>query len=355
MTQNDLTVEGFRQSGLQWRRLMPSLVFVLTVAAVLPITGVIILLVGVNPIEAYLALVVGAFGSSRGLTETILQAVPLLLIALGLVLAFRCQVWNIGAEGQYLIGALSATWVGLAWGESLPSLVILPLMFIAGALGGGVWGAIPGILKAKRGLSEIVVSLMLNFVAFYGLAYLVRVPLKNPEYFLPHTAPLPEAARLLLLGGPRLHIGVIIALVAVGLVYFILWRTSLGYELRAVGANPTAAEAAGIHVSRSIVLAMVLSGMFAGVAGMIEVAGVHHFLSQDISIGYGFTAILIAILGQLNPFGVLLAAFFFASLQIGADYMQRAVQLQKALVGFIQATLVLFFLVGTVLAKRVGE
>lgn len=335
------------------RRFLPGLILLGTIVIAITITGVIIVFVGGNPIEAYKALIVGAFGTTRSLTETILYTIPLLIIALGLTLAFRCQVWNIGAEGQYLIGALSSTWVGLTWGNQLPSYIILPLMFVAGALGGGFWGAIVGILKARRGLSEIVVSLMMNFIAFYSLAYLVRSPLKNPDYFLPRTAPLPDAAQLPMIGGSRIHVGIFIALGAVLFVYFLLWRTTLGYEIRAVGANATAAAAAGINVSRSIVIVMVLSGMFAGVAGTIEVAGIHYSLSQDISISLGFTAILIAILGQLNPFGILLAAFFFASLHIGADTMHRAVHLQKSLVGFIQATLVLFYLVGSVLAKRV--
>lgn len=340
---------------IQKRRFLPGLIFLGTILVAVTVTGLIIILVGGNPIEAYKSLIVGAFGTERSITETILYTIPLLMIALGLAIAFRCQVWNIGAEGQYLIGALSSTWVGLTWGDRLPSFIILPLMFVAGALGGGLWGAFVGILKAKRGLSEIVVSLMMNFIAFYGLAYLVRIPLKNPEYFLPRTAPLPEAAQLPMIGGSRIHIGIFIALAAVLFVYFFLWRTTLGYEIRAVGTNASAAAAAGINVSRSIILVMVLSGMFAGVAGTIEVAGIHYSLSQDISISLGFTAILIAILGQLNPFGILVAAFFFASLHIGADTMHRAVHLQKSLVGFIQATLVLFYLAGSVLAKRVEK
>jgi general nucleoside transport system permease protein len=352
---NQPMVEATENAGFQWRRIMPSLVFGLTILAVLIVTSIIIILVGGNPIEAYKALVIGAFGSKRAITETILQATPLLIIAIGLVLAFRSKMWNIGAEGQYMIGALCGTWVALTWGDNLPAVVIIPLMFIAGAIGGGLWGAIPGILKAKRGLSEIVVSLMLNFVAFYIVAFLSRGPMKDPEYFLPKTASLPEAAILPYLGDTRIHIGVLVAIAVSVIGYVILWRTTLGYELRAVGANAPAAEAAGINVPRSMITVMVLSGMFAGLAGIVEVAGVHHHLSQEIAIRYGYTAILVAILGQLNPFGVLAAAFFFASLQIGADYMHRVVNLQKALVGFIQATLVLFYLAGAELSKRLGR
>lgn len=335
-----------------WKRLGPGVRIAAFTATSLVFTGIIIVLVGVNPLKAYASLVVGAFGSGRALTETVLKATPLLLISLGLVLAFRCKVWNIGAEGQYLVGALFATWVGLTWGDVLPSIVILPLMILAGALGGGLWASIPGILRARLGLSEIVVSLMLNYVALFGLAYLVRSPMKNPEYYLPQTATLPEAAQLPRLFGTRLHLGVLIALACVFLVHFLLWRTTFGYNLRAVGENAKAAEAAGINVGRSIVLVMVLSGCLAGLAGTFEVAGVHHVLSQGLSVGYGYTGVLVAILGGISPIGVLFSSFLFAALVIGADYMHRAADLQQALVEFIQAAVVMFFLIGTALVRR---
>jgi simple sugar transport system permease protein len=344
-----------KSSGDRKSWALQALVYVFIFLAVFGVTSIIILLVGGKPIESFKALFIGAFGSQRAITETILVSSPLLMIAIGLVLAFRCKMWNIGAEGQYIIGALCGTWVGLTWGETMSPYLVLPLMILAGAIGGGIWGAIPGILKAVQGLSEIVVSLMLNFVAFFTVAYLVRGPMKNPLYYLPETAPLPDNARLPVLGDSRIHIGVILALLIVIIGYVILTRTTLGYELRAVGENASAAEAAGINVSRSMISVMVISGLFAGIAGAVEVAGVQHYLSQDISIRYGFTAILVVILGQLNPFGIVIAAYLFASLQIGADYMHRVANLQKALVGFIQSMLVLFYLAGTVIAKRLGE
>lgn len=339
-------------SRLSQSPLVRGLLVVLITASALPLAGILIILVGVNPLEAYGALVTGAFGSVRALTETARLATPLLLIGLGLVLAFRCQTWNIGAEGQFLIGGLGAVWVGLTWGDVGPSILIIPLMLFVGAAGGALWGTLPGVLKAKLGLSEIVVSLMMNFVALFSLAYLVRVPLKNPESYLPQTAQLSVAARLPGLLGTRVHLGVLIALACVVLVNYVLWRTTFGYELRGVGANAKAAEVAGINIGRSIVLVMVLSGAFAGLAGAVQVMGVHYYASQGLSANYGYTAILIAILGQLNPFGVLVAAVLFAALVIGADFMHRAVGLQPAMVHFIQATIVMFFLIGNAIAKR---
>lgn len=339
-------------SKVSQKPIVRGLLVALITATALPVVGILILLVGVNPLEAYQALVVGAFGSVRALTETIRLAIPLLLIGLGLVFAFRCETWNIGAEGQYLMGGLVAVWIGLGWGETLPPLVVMPLMLVGGALGGALWGMLPGVLKAQLGLSEIVISLMMNFVALFGLAFMVRVPLKNPEYFLPQTAQIVEAIRLPGLFGTRIHAGVLIALAGVILVNYVLWRTTFGYELRAVGANSKAAEVAGVSVGRSVVLVMILSGAFAGLAGAVQVMGVHFFVSRGLSAGYGYTAILITILGGSNPYGVMVAAFLFAALVIGADSMHRAVGLQQAMVHFIQATIVMFFLIGNAIVKR---
>ncbi len=329
-----------------------NVLIILITSLSLPITGIIILLLGVNPIQAFASLLEGAFGTMRAISETARLATPLLLIGLGLVIAYRCQIWNIGAEGQYIAGGLGAIWIGLEWGGYIPSAVIIPVMLIMGVVCGALWALLPGLLKARLGLSEIVVSLMMNFVALFGLAYIVRIPLKNPEYYLPQTAQLDLSARLPNLFGSRIHIGFLIAIACVFLVQFILWKTAFGYELRAVGSNASAAEGAGIKVERSIVSVMLISGAFAGLAGAIQIMGVYYFAAQGFASGYGYTAVLIAILGQLNPFGVLFAAFLFAALVIGADFMHRAVGLEQALVHFIQATIVMFFLIGSAIMRK---
>jgi general nucleoside transport system permease protein len=321
------------------------------VALALLLCAVIIALVGTNPLDAYRALARGAFGSTRAATQTAIRAAPLLLIALGLTLAFRSKVWNIGAEGQFFMGALAASWFALQF-DSLPPAIMLPAMVAVAFLGGALWGLIPALLRAYMGANEIVTSLLLNYVAAFFVAYLVRSPMKDPNYFLPQSAPLPAAATIPLLGNSKLHAGIILALVCVPIIYLILWKTPLGYRLRVVGSNPDAARYAGISVERSIITVMLISGGMAGIAGMVEVAAVHHRLMTGISAGFGFTAIVVALLGQLNPLGVLVAAYFFASLVIGADSMQRVVGLPVSLTEIIQALVVLFFLAGDHFSKR---
>ncbi len=337
---------------LRWRIGWRWLSLPLAVLGAFVVCGLIILLLGVNPFRAIAAIVVGGFGTARALVESVLMATPLALIGLGLVLAFRCKVWNIGAEGQYLMGAAASTWVGLTWGDRLPSFVVLTLMLLAGGLAGAAWAAIAGILKAKRGLSDVVLTLMLNYVAVFGFSYLVRVPMRTASMSLPQTDLLPEAARLPMLFGTRIHAGVIIAFVAAGLVHLLLWHTTLGYELRAVGSGDQAAAAAGIRPQRSIILAMTLSGFLSGVAGMVHISGVDYFLHYGTAAGFGNTAILIAVLGQLRAGGVLAAAFFFAGLVVGVDSMHRVVNLPQALVSVVQATVVLFFLIGMAVRRR---
>jgi general nucleoside transport system permease protein len=340
-------------TGHPWQRtlLLNVLIPALAVLLSLAIGALLIMVVRVNPLDAYGALFQGAFGRVGALTQLALRATPLLLIGLGLTLAFRSRVWNIGAEGQFYMGACVATWLGLTL-TGWPTWLILPAMVVAAALAGAVWGAIPGLLKAKRGTNEIVTSLLMNYVAIFFISYLVRLPMKDPEYYLPHSATLDQAATLSMIPGTKLHIGLFIALVCVPLVYVLLWKTPLGYRLRIVGSNPDAARYAGINVPAHIVLAMALSGAFAGVAAMIEVVGVHHRLMVGISPGFGYSGIVVALMGRLNPIGVLVAAFFFASLVIGAGSMQRVVGLPVSLTEVIQGLVVLFVVASDYLVRR---
>lgn len=324
---------------------------ILAVLFALLLGALIIASVGVNPLTAYQSMVKGAFGSPRALTQAALRAVPLLLISLGLILAFRSRIWNIGAEGQLYMGAWVATLFALSF-PSLPPAVMLAGLLLASFVGGAVWGLVPALLRAYLGANEIVTSLLLNYVAIFWVSYQVRLPMKDPTSFLPQSAVLPTPAALPVLPGTRLHMGVVLALALIPIIAFILWRTPLGYRLRVVGSNPDAARFAGINVTLHIIIVMVISGGLAGAAGMIEVAGVHHRLIQDLSPGFGFTAIVVALLGQLNPMGALLAAYFFASLVIGADSMQRVVGLPVALTEVIQALVVLFVLASEVVRRR---
>jgi general nucleoside transport system permease protein len=317
----------------------------------LAIGAVLIALAGVDPIRAYGVMLRGAFGGARQWTETLLQATPLLIIGLGLTVAFRSRVWNIGAEGQYYIGALFGSIVGLTF-TAWPSWLLVPGMLLAGLVGGLLWSSIAGLLHVRRGMNVIISTLLLNYVAILFVQYMVRVPLRDPQGFLPQTARFVRAAQMPTIFGTRLHIGVLIAILLVGLIYLFLWRTPWGFRLRAVGSSASVARAVGISVPRNILVALAASGALAGMAGIIEVSHAYGRLGGAISGGYGFSAILVALLGGLQPVGVLVAAVLFSALTIGAEALHVSLQVPSAVAQVIQALVVLFVIGGNALTQR---
>ncbi len=324
----------------------------LAVLSGLALGAILILSVGSHPLIAYRALFLGAFGNLNNLAETVAKTTPLLLIGLGVALALKASLWNIGAEGQFYAGALAATWVGVSL-PGWPPLILLPLAMLAAFVAGGLWGGIPGTLRARYGVSEIIVTIMLNYVAIFAVSYVIHGPLRDPEGYLPQSPPLEPGAHLpILLPATRLHAGILMSLAGTALAYLILKKTTLGYRLIAVGGNPVAARFAGIEVGRTFALALALSGGLAGLAGMTEVTGIHHRLMDGISPGYGFTGIVVALLGKLNPIGITIASLLFAGLIVGADAMQREANLPVALVFIIQGLVVLFFLTAEFLGER---
>src|SRR5215831_8806585 len=328
-------------------------------AILLPLVGVLlallvgavlILLVHVDPVTAYSALIKGAVGGPRQLTETALVAAPLLIIGLGLTVVFRSQVWNIGAEGQYTVGALAGGIVSLAL-PSVPSVMLVALMLLAGLLGGALWAGLAALLKVRYRISEIISTLMLNYVAYDLLLFIARVPFKDPSSNLPQSArlvPMPT------LPGSILHIGVIIGLILVPIIYVLLFKMPIGLKWRAVGSNPNVARFAGIQVERTAISALVFSGALAGLAGIIQASTIIGRLKDGISGGFGFTAILVALLGRLHPVGVLFAAMFFAVLNNGAEAMSISANVPVAIATVIQALVVLFMLGGDALARRLS-
>lgn len=317
----------------------------------LVLSGLLIYLSDANPLEAYQVLVLGAFGGSRQLTETILKATPLLLIALGLTIAFQARVWNIGAEGQYHIGALLGGIVALTL-PNLPAIILIPLMLLAGVVGGLLWSGLAGLLHLKRGVNLIICTLMLNYIGILMVQYAARVPLRDPDGFLPESAKFVAAAQIPRLFSSRLHLGVLIAVALVGVVSVLLWRTSLGFRLRAVGAKISVARSMGIDTSQHILTALLLSGALAGLAGVIEVSYTYTRLKPNISDGYGFTAILVTLLGQMKPLGVCTAAILFSGLVVGAQTLNVTLQIPAAVAGVLQALLVLGVLAGQAIAQR---
>ena len=313
-----------------WMELLATLT---AIVVALALGGVLLALGGLNPLVAYRQMFLVGFAQPWSFSDTVVKATPLLLAGLGVTVAFRMRLWNIGAEGQLFIGAWAATGVALFWlPADTPRLVMLAAMSLAGFVGGALWGAIPGLLKARWHVNEIISSLMLTYVAILYNNYFIYGPWSAGGFGL--TAPFPRTAwfpRLLdwadtlpFLRGMTAHIGIFYGLVAAVVLFVLFKRSKWGYELKVMGDNPAAAKYAGMNLSRHIVLAMIVSGGLAGLAGMSEVAGVVHRLQERFSPGYGFTAIIIAWLARLNPLAVVLVAYLFGGLLVGGDAIQPA-------------------------------
>jgi general nucleoside transport system permease protein len=311
------------------------------IATALLVSGLILLVCGYDPVQAFSAMWKGAFADPRTVTEVLIKATPLIIIASGLAVAFRASIWNIGAEGQFYAGAVAATAVGIYLG-SLPALILVPLLLTAAVFGGALWGMLAGWLKVRFGASEIVTTIMLNYIAIIGTGYLVTGPMIEGAGKYPQTAKIAEAAMLFRFMRPtRLHIGFLIALVVALIMYLFLFKMSAGYAIRAVGINADAARYAGIDVRKNILLAMAISGGTAGLAGGVEIAGVAFRLYQQISPGFGFDAIAVSLLANNNPLGIIFSGILFGALRSGSEMMQITAKIPSVLVFAIQGLVIL--------------
>lgn len=301
-----------------------------------------------RPILAYMGLFEGAFGSSRALSETAVWSAPYIFAGLAVALAFKGGLFNIGAEGQLALGALFSAWAGFALPKilgPLPAFVHLPLAIVIGVTAGAAWGAIPGWLKARTGGHEVINTIMMNYLALLLSGYLLNGPWKdpNPLNVVAQTPAIAQSARVPpVFEGLRFHWGVILALLAAFAVYWLLYKTTIGFEIRTVGQNPSAARYAGIAVERTIVLAMTLSGALAGLAGTVEVVALNFGHTLSFNIGYGFDAIAIALLAKSHPLGVVPAAILFGAMRSGATRMQFLTQVPADIISVIQALVLLF-------------
>ncbi len=328
----------------------------LSIFAGLAAISLIFLATGTNPLYAIKEIFSGSFGSLYGIKETLTKAIPLILIGAGLTLAFRARFWNIGAEGQLLMGAALASWTALTFGPDLPSFIIVPMMFTAGFIGGALWGIIPAVLKIKFSINEVISTLMLNYICADFLTLLVVGPWKGSQRFgFPGTDNLPESAVLGLIPGSRIHYTTLILAVfcAVALCV-VIHKTRFGYEARVVGENPDAGKYAGINFLKTTLILMAVSGGLAGLAGVGEVAGIHHYLGfpAAISSGYGFTAIIVAWLAKLNPFYTIFSGIFFAGILVGGDAIQISLGLPAATVQIVNGTLLFFLIMGDYFLKH---
>lgn len=321
------------------------------VAAAFGAGAILLALAGANPVRAYADMLAGTFGSRFDFSLVLVEAAPLLLIGLGLIVAFRARVWNIGAEGQLLMGALA----GGAFAIHAPigaQAVMIPAACAAGAAAGGAWGWVVGFLRARWNVNEVISSLLLSYVALRGLEYAIRKPLRDPVGFQPVSQTLPDAARLPDVPGLRVHIGLLVGLALIPVIAYLMRRTPFGFRVRMLGLNRDATEAAGAPTGRLIVGVMVISGALAGLAGILQVMGPESRLTGNISPGFGFTAIIVALIARLRPVGVLAASVLIGALTLGGDVIQRTQQVPRVLTLVIQALFVLMLLVADKLGRR---
>lgn len=314
-----------------------------SIAVALFVAGFLLLANGVNPLEAYRAILLDAVGSLYGLSETLVKTTPLIFTGLGVSLAFRMQIWNIGAEGQLYVGAMAASGVALFSGIENHWL-LLCCMFLAAFISGGLWAGVAGLLRARWRVNEVIVTLLMNYIAILWVDYLVYGPWKDPKGFnFPLTAQFSDAARLADYFDTRLHSGFFLALVCALLLYLFMERTIWGYQIKVIGSNPKAAQYAGMKTGLTIFAVLFLSGAIAGLAGFSEVAGLQHRLQHGISPGYGYTAIIIAWLAKRSAVGVVIVSLLMGILLVGGDSLQLLWRLPVAFVYAFQG-LILFFL-----------
>ncbi len=316
---------------------------ILAIVTAVIVGSLFMLAYGYDPIEAYSGLLDGAFGSQRGWSRTILNAVPFIFAGLAVAFAFKGGLFNIGAEGQIFIGSICAAFVGVAF-QGLPFIIHLPLAILFGAFGGAVWGGIPGLLKAYTGAHEVITTIMFNYIGIIFTGYLVSGPLQAPGSVVAETERVLESAQLPLLPIPLpgIHSGVVLAIIAAGIIYWLIWHTPFGFEVRTVGTNPSAATYAGINVKWITVLTMALAGGLAGLAGTVETLGRNYYFAPGFNVGSGFDSITIALLAKNNPLGVILTAFLFGAMDAGTTRMQRLSGVPSEIIQVVQALILMF-------------
>lgn len=331
------------------KRLVPSpvmrvIVPVISVIMALVFCGIFLAITGRDPLEVYAAMFIGALGSAYGLSETAVKAIPLMLCALGISVAFRMQLWNIGAEGQFYIGAFAATWLPLTF-PHLPGYLMIPGMILLGLAAGALWAFIPAYLRAKNNVNEIITTLMFNYVGILLVDYFVYGPWRDPKGLnFPLTARFADAAILPTFGNSRIHIGVVFALVLVVILLVAFKYSRWGYEIRVIGQSERAAAYAGMNIQRSIFYVMLISGAISGLAGMAEVSGIAGRLQPGLSPGYGYTAIIVAWLSKLNSLAIILVSILFGVLQVGG-YLVQTFGVPATVASMVQGA-ILFFVIG---------
>ncbi len=309
------------------------------------IAAVMISFTGADAKTILWAIVKGSFGSQSAVIDTLVKSTPIFITGLATIIPYRAKVWNIGQEGQVYAGAIAITFIVISFPKfNLPSVLFIPLLLVVSMIGGAIWAGIPGWLKARYNVNEIIVTVMLNYVIMYLCAFLLGGVWQEPGSHYFNTARFPTFTELPLLFGTRLHVGFLVAILLVFVVYFLLWKSKIGYEIRAMGFNPTASRYKGINTKYITLMVMLMSGAIAGLAGGIQLLGIQHRLLYGFSENFGFTGILIALLGRLHPFGVALAAIFFGALQNGSSAMLVYSNVPRQLVTLIMGLMIIMLL-----------
>lgn len=330
-------------------KIMKIILPIISVILAFVIGGIIIACINKSPIEAYTYLFKGAIGSKVCIGETLVKMIPLAFTGLCATFAYKCGVFNLGGEGQFIMGAIAACWFATTFSSFNP-IAIRIISLIIGALAGCIWGAIPGLLKAYKNLNEMITSIFLNYIATLFMEYLYSGPMKEAKIL--QTASIPDAAKLPKIWDvSRLHSGLFIVLILVIILSYFMFYTSNGYKLRAVGLNPMASKVNGIPLKRTMLIAFLVSGGIAGLGGAVELFGVSYRLQPGFGQGFGFDGVAVALIGQLNPIGTLISSFGFAVLKNGANYMQVGSKIPTSVADIIQALVILFVIVSTAITN----
>ena len=333
-----------RVNTSSWGRV---LVLCAALILVLFISWFFFMAVGIEPLAAYQIVGEEIFLTKYGWQDLLVKMTPLMFTGLAVALAAQMRLWNIGAEGQFHMGTFALTWVALHYDGKLPDGILIILMFIMAMIGGGLWGSIPGLLKARFGVNEIITSLLLNYVAVAWLDHLLFGAWRDPNTNnFPITREFSEAGQIPTFGNTSIHAGLIIAFIFVGFIAWIMWKTRLGFQIRLTGDNQDAARYSGVNIRTLTLLVFAVSGAIAGLAGFSEVTGIHYRLQQNISIGYGYTGIIVAWIARNHPLGVVLSAFFMSIVFVSAEVLQIEYGLPISMVYLYQG-IILFTVLGS--------
>lgn len=317
-----------------------------TIILALLVGAIIISFSGNSPLEAYFSMFNGAFGSKQRFMEVLVKMIPLVIMALGTSVAFKANLWNIGGDGQFIIGSVFALFINIYSG--LPPVLGIPLSIIAAMVGGGLWAGLAGWLKVKFNANEVITTLMFNYIAVHFLSFLVYGPMMDPEGAnMPQSKIIPEEFRLPLFeSGNRLHFGIFISLIIV-IVMIYFWKSTIGFKISLLGQGEKVSTYSGVSVKKMIIVTMIISGLLSGIAGWTEIYGVQYRLLEGITSGYGSIAIVIALMGGLNPIGILVSGFFFSALLVGGATMQRMTEIPFSIVDIVQGLIIIFIIART--------